>query len=109
MSAATVAETVTTRAVLRARDVVDRVDDLLVVEEPVEIRLEGTPLVVIMRTPGHDAELALGFMITEGIVSRPTEVSSVESLGEGRWDVYLAEGVEVDPVQFQRNFYSTSS
>ena len=109
MSAATVAETVTTRPVLRARDVVDRVDDDLVVEEPVEIRLEGTPLVVIMRTPGHDAELALGFMITEGIVSRPTEVSSVESLGEGRWEVHLADGIEIDPVQFQRNFYSTSS
>ena len=102
-------EAVSTRPVIRVRDTVDRVDDVLVVEEPVEIRLEGTPLAVIMRTPGHDAELAVGFMITEGIVASPTEVALVESLGEGRWDVHLAEGVKVDPKQFQRNFYATSS
>jgi FdhD protein len=102
-------EAVSTRQVIRVRDAVDRVDDTLVVEEPVEIRLGGTPLAVIMRTPGHDAELALGFSITEGIVSGPAEVSSVEELGEGRWDVRLASGVRVDPKQFQRNFYATSS
>jgi len=102
-------EAVSSRKVTRVRDVVEWVDDNLVVEEPVEIRLEGAPLAVIMRTPGHDAELALGFFITEGIVSGPAEVASVESLGEGRWDVHLADGVTVDPERFQRNFYATSS
>jgi FdhD protein len=102
-------DAVSTRQVIRVRDEASQVDDNLVVEEPVEIRLDGTPLAVIMRTPGHDAELALGFTITEGIVSGPAQVAEVESLGEGRWDVHLATGVDVDPKQFQRNFYATSS
>jgi len=44
------------------------VDDLLAVEEPCEIRLDDEPIAVTMRTPGHDAELAAGFLYTEGIV-----------------------------------------
>ena len=102
-------EAVSTRTVIRVRDVVDRVDDSVVVEEPVEIRMGGAPLAVIMRTPGHDAELALGFFITEGIVSGPSQVASVDSLGEGRWEVRLIDGIDVDPERFQRNFYATSS
>jgi len=102
-------EAVGTRAVIRVREGMERVADNLVVEEPVEIRLDGTPLAVVMRTPGNDAELALGFCITEGIVSDPGEVASIEDLGEGRWDVRMASGVTVDPAQFQRNFYATSS
>ena len=44
--------------------------DLLAVEEPLEIRIEGRPVAVTMRTPGHDEELALGFCVSEGL--RPT-------------------------------------
>jgi FdhD protein len=95
--------------VIRVREGVEEVEDHLVVEEPVEIRLDGTPLAVVMRTPGNDAELALGFCITEGIVTGPGEVASVEDLGEGRWEVRVGSGVKVDPGQFQRNFYATSS
>ncbi|MGH8872255.1 MAG: formate dehydrogenase accessory sulfurtransferase FdhD [Acidimicrobiia bacterium] len=102
-------EAVSTRHVIRVRGQVEELEDDLVVEEPVEIRLDGTPLAVVMRTPGNDAELALGFAITEGIVSGPDEVALVEDLGEGRWDVRLADGVRVDPSRFQRNFYATSS
>jgi FdhD protein len=102
-------EAVSTRAVIRVRDVVVRVDDSVVVEEPVEIRMAGAPLAVIMRTPGHDAELAMGFFITEGIVSGPSQVASIDSLGEGRWEVSLVDGIDVDPERFQRNFYATSS
>jgi FdhD protein len=43
-------------------------DEVLVVEEPLELRLDGAPLAVTMRTPGHDVELAAGFAVTEGIV-----------------------------------------
>jgi FdhD protein len=106
---AAVSEAVSSRPVIRVRGESEHVDDDLVVEEPVEIRLDGTALAVVMRTPGHDAELALGFVITEGIVSSPEQVASVVDLGEGRWDVRLAEGLSVDPGRFQRNFYSTSS
>jgi len=102
-------EAVSTRSVIRVRGEAATVDDDLVVEEPVEFRLDGTALAVVMRTPGNDAELALGFAITEGIVNGPDEVASVVDLGEGRWDIHLAEGITVDPSRFQRNFYATSS
>jgi FdhD protein len=83
--------------------------DDLVAEEPLEIRLDGTPLAVVMRTPGDDAELALGFALTEGIVTSPASVTDVNRVDEGRLDLIPAAGVRVDPTQFQRNFYSTSS
>jgi FdhD protein len=102
-------EAVRTRPVIRVRDGQESLDDQLVVEEPVEIRLEGTPLAVVMRTPGHDAELVLGFAITEGIILGPSEVADIEDIGEGRWNLILAPGVVVDPSRFQRNLYTTSS
>lgn len=43
--------------------------DVLAVEEPLEIRVNGSPLVVTMRTPGHDVELAAGFLVAEGVIS----------------------------------------
>ena len=73
-------EAVSTRSVIRVRGEAATVDDDLVVEEPVEFRLDGTALAVVMRTPGNDAELALGFAITEGIVNGPDEVASVVDL-----------------------------
>ena len=102
-------DAVTSRRVVRVRDGTVSVDDDLVVEEPMEMRLDGTSLAVVMRTPGHDAELALGFAITEGIVTNPSAIEEVLFLGDGRWDLVTSEGVTIDPAQFQRNFYSTSS
>ena len=103
------ADGITTRRVVRFRDQVESVSDELVVEEPMEVRMSGEPLAVVMRTPGHDAELALGFAITEGIVTGPADVREVVDLGMGRWELMLAEGVEIDVERFKRNFYSTSS
>lgn len=103
------ADEVTTHRVVRFRGDAVVVEDSLVVEEPIEIQLAGEPLAVVMRTPGHDADLILGFAITEGIVPGPEAVSGVRSLGEGRWSLDLAEGFSVDPEQFKRNFYATSS
>jgi FdhD protein len=100
---------VTPRRVVKVRGRAEEFEDSLVVEEPLEIRLDGTALAVVMRTPGHDADLALGFAITEGIVSDPSRIVGVTDLGEGRWNLETADGVAIDPAQFQRNFYSTSS
>jgi FdhD protein len=102
-------EAVTGRRVTKVRDGIESFDDSVVVEEPMEIRLDGTALSVLMRTPGHESDLALGFAITEGMVSTPSEISEIFALGEGRWDIRLANSATVDPARFQRNFYSTSS
>jgi len=53
-------------------------DDLVAVEEPLEIRIGDEAIAVTMRTPGHDDELAAGFCLTEGIVTRADEIESVE-------------------------------
>ncbi len=103
------AEGVATRRVMRVREGAEWLDDRVVVEEPIEIRLNGTAMAVIMRTPGHAEELALGFALTEGIVSDPGQVASIDDLGEGRWDILLRDTNPVDTSRFQRNFYATSS
>jgi FdhD protein len=88
-------------------------DDQLVTEAPLEMRLGGTPLAVLMRTPGDDADLVLGFAIPEGIVLGPDEVAEVKVVADdperNRWEIFLAEGVQVDPEQFRRNLYTSSS
>lgn len=53
--------------------------DYVVVEEPVEIRVDGRPLVVTMRTPGQDEELAAGFLYSEGVVSRAGDILSLRA------------------------------
>ncbi|MFA5711580.1 formate dehydrogenase accessory sulfurtransferase FdhD, partial [Mycolicibacterium sp.] len=70
---------VTTRrriAHLSSEQITER-PDTLVVEEPLEIRLGGTPLTVTMRTPGSDVELAQGFLLTEGIIGSRDDVATV--------------------------------
>lgn len=54
------------------------VDDRVAAEEPLEIRIGEQPLAITMRTPGHDRDLAAGFCLTEGIVTHPDELVSVE-------------------------------
>ncbi len=92
---------------------VEVVADELVGEAPVEFRLDGVPIAVLMRTPGAEAELALGFALTEGIVLNPGEVAAVRlvegSAAGDRYDIVLADGVVVDPEQFRRNLYTSSS
>jgi FdhD protein len=53
------------------------VEDQLTIEEPLEIRLGGESLAVIMRTPGHDEELAAGFLFSEGLICQPQELRGV--------------------------------
>jgi FdhD protein len=83
----------------------DRGRDTVAVEEPLEIRVDGEPLAVTMRTPGHDEELALGFLYGEGLIDGARPV--------GLTDDFAANVVEVagpltrDPGR--RRFYTTSS
>jgi FdhD protein len=79
--------------------------DELAVEEPLEIRVNGSPVAVTMRTPGHDEELAAGFLLSEGfsvLTAQPTEdlaANVVEVQVDG----------DVDLGRLQRNFYTSSS
>ncbi len=78
--------------------------DVVAVEEPLEIRIQGTPVAVTMRTPGHDEELALGFALSEGL----------EPAGARLPDDLAANTVELDapgfdPSRLVRSFYTTSS
>jgi FdhD protein len=80
-------------------------EDEVAIEEPLEIRIEGAPLAVTMRTPGHDEELALGFLYTEGLIDGPREVGPSEDLAGNVIDV--AGPLLRDPGR--RRFYATSS
>lgn len=66
------------RRTLRIRDrEAAECDDGVVVEEPLEVRLDGAPVAVVMRTPGDDFELAVGFLLAEGLVDGPEEIAGV--------------------------------
>jgi FdhD protein len=91
--------------------------DALAVEEPLEVRLawrerdvaQERPIAVTMRTPGHDRELALGFLFTEGIVARRENVVTCEETAKNVARIELAPGVRVELGSLQRSFYMTSS
>ena len=93
----------------------------MAVEEPLEIRVAGKSVAVVMRTPGHDRELAAGFLVTEGIVRRRDEVFDMvycaAANAEGRagevreniLDVLLAPGATVDLARLTRHVFTSSS
>ena len=85
------------------------VQDALVAEEPLEIRIGATPLTVTMRTPGHDLELAAGFLFTEGVVRTSEEIANISEVDKNVVQVDLQPGHELDHDSMQRNFFSTSS
>jgi FdhD protein len=92
--------------------------DSLAVEEPMELRVNGRPLSVTMRTPGHDVELAHGFLLTEGVVTAADQISSarycssVDEQGRNTYnvlDVELVEGHPPPAAGVERNFFTSSS
>jgi len=92
--------------------------EIVVVEEPLEIRVNGTAITVTMRTPGSDVELAQGFLLTEGLIKHRSDIHSVRYCYGGPddgfntynvLDVTLAAGVELPAVDITRNFYMTSA
>ncbi|WP_032368201.1 formate dehydrogenase accessory sulfurtransferase FdhD [Rhodococcoides fascians] len=102
---------------IRGEHRVDR-PDTLVVEEPMELRVDGRALAVTMRTPGHDVELAHGFLLTEGVIASRVDIAAarycdgVDDEGANTYnvlDVTLAPGVAAPETGVERNFYTTSS
>src|SRR5579863_4611242 len=83
----------------------DGVRDEVAVEEPLEIRVDGTALAVTMRTPGHDEELALGFLYGEGLIDGPREAGLTAELANNTIEV--VGPLTRDPGL--RNFYTSSS
>jgi FdhD protein len=91
-------------------------DDALTAEEPLEIRVNGAPLTVTMRTPGEDEELATGFLLTEGIVEEASQIIRIHpyaTSGSGKNNGIDAEiedwDAEMDAPYGQRNFFAASS
>lgn len=102
----------------------DETTDALAIEEPLEIRLEYSAangrlvknISVTMRTPGHDAELATGFLFTEGIIKNSKDILAAKhcfiACAENKENVIqvsLREGVIPNLQNTERNFYTTSS
>jgi FdhD protein len=83
----------------------DGVTDAIAVEEPLEIRVDGRPLAVTMRTPGHDEELALGFLFGEGLIDEARDAGPSADLAANTVDV--AGPLLREPGE--RRFYTTSS
>lgn len=101
-----------------------RREDRLAVEEPLEIRVvterdgrrERHPVAITMRTPGHDLELAAGFLHAEGVVRERRSIWRIAHCETAEQDAagnvveaHLAPGVDFDPERFSRNVYTTSS
>ncbi|MFD7998597.1 formate dehydrogenase accessory sulfurtransferase FdhD [Streptomyces mirabilis] len=119
------------RKVIRIREgAISTRPDTLVAEEPMEIRLNGKPLAITMRTPGDDFALAAGFLVSEGVFGRADEVQNIvycagatgggpsrsseaESGGGSNTynvvDVRTAPGVVLPDITLERNVYTTSS
>src|SRR6266545_4657343 len=90
------------------------ISDWVVVEEPLEIRVDGLSLAVIMRTPGHDVELAAGFCLTEGVVRSIGEVGTIRQCGseDGQMNVIevsLGPGVVFDHQSLRRNLMTSAA
>lgn len=92
--------------------------DSLAAEEPLEIRVgrgqDSSPLSVTMRTPGHDEELAAGFLWTEGVIDDPAQIESLtayvtSAAGKQNGMEAALRDCEFDPAQLQRNFFAASS
>ncbi len=83
----------------------DGVSDVVAIEEPLEIRVDGAALAVTMRTPGHDEELALGFLYGEGLIDEPRPAGLTDDLANNIIEVRGPLTRDLG----ERRFYTTSS
>jgi len=107
-----------TKAVTRWRDAEASLwEDSLVVEEPLEIRIGGVSLIVVMRTPGHDFDLTAGFLYTEGLITSGDDIGAIAYCETGDAvdhqniiNVHLVNGAGLDQKSsWQRNFHANTS
>ncbi|MBL9138313.1 MAG: formate dehydrogenase accessory sulfurtransferase FdhD [Verrucomicrobiales bacterium] len=89
------------------------VRDSVTVEEPLELRVNTRSVAVVMRTPGHDDELAVGFLLSEGVVRRREDIVSIRPYARNRegnvLDIHLADAVVVDFQELTRHVFGASS
>ena len=90
--------------------------DIVASEEPLEIRVRGQAIAITMRTPGHDEELATGFLLSENILHNRSDVTEIAHCREGNavehdniLNVFLAPSVNVDLEQLTRHVFASSS
>ena len=84
--------------------------DTVAVEDPLEIRIGRTRIAITMRTPGHDRELAAGFLFGEGILKSPAQITSFNLETRNEVAIKLARGARPANLEnSRRNFYMTSS
>lgn len=99
---------------LRLGKTAEQREDVVAREEPLEIRVEGRSVAVVMRTPGHDEELVAGFLVTEGVISRPEdvlEISQCPSVNNEHGNIVdvLLGGAIVNWDSLTRHVFSASS
>src|SRR5437762_14099853 len=100
----------------RAGVLAKRQSDFLAHEEPLEIRVRGRSVAVTMRSPGHDEELAAGFLLTEGLLRRPDDVVEIAHCRQGEaanyqnlLNVFLSSSVEFNLERLTRHVFASSS
>lgn len=92
----------------------ETLNDEIAVEEPLEIRIQGKPLLVTMRTPGHDKSLAAGYLWSEGVINSPKHILDMEhcqkgsQLNENVLNVFLHPEVKLDEDRMNRFSYAAS-
>lgn len=101
-------QSVVTVPILRVTGDRAREQDFVAVEEPLQIRLNGSDLAITMRTPGNDEELAVGFLHSEGIVSSRDAIAGIET-GDNSISITLTAEAAPDVSAQTRHFYLTSS
>ena len=90
-------------------------DDRVAREEPLEIRVEGHSVAIVMRTPGHDEELTAGFLLSEGIVAERADLFEISQCPSQPGqngnviDVLLKDASKLDMEKLSRNVFTSSS
>lgn len=98
----------------RLGNVPERCDDTVAIEEPLEIRVRGRGVAITMRTPGHDPELAAGFLLTEGIVAKRQDIVEIapclqSDSPQNTLNVFLSPALNVNFERLTRHVFASSS